>query len=69
MVNINYYCTNYVYQEDGMWIRQHSIATSLSVKNKPNKCLCRPQFVGCFRITIAECHKWWRRKICLLSCK
>lgn len=57
MDNRNYYCTSYVYQEYGMWIRQHSIATSMSGKNKPNKCLCRPRFIGCFTITTAECHK------------
>jgi len=67
--NTNYYCTSYVYQEDWMWIRQHNTATSMSGKNKPNKCFCRPQFIACFTITTAECHKWWRREICLFSCK
>jgi len=41
----------------------------MSVNNKPNECLCRPQFIGCFTITTAVCHNWWRREICLFFCK
>jgi len=60
MGNRNYYCMNYVYQEDVMWITKHSIATDMTLY----KFLGIHQFTGCFMKNTAECHGVSDEKSC-----